>query len=148
MKLDPLAVHALHRWSRSVARGDAPAESSITGILFRIAHRVLLLHVDRAPAVFEIVDRLAAHVLVLDTAKVDPHVREVMNEERSGIKKLMTIDALPVVSPGPGAITLFRKWIAWRSKTENVENQRFAVAAPAVSDELRPRFPSVTDGQR
>src|SRR5687768_1867640 len=146
VKLDPFSVHALDRWSRSVARGDAPGESSIAGKLLWIAHRILLLHINRAPAVFEVVDRLATHVLVLNSAKVDPHMREMMNEEWTGIKKLVTIDPLPVVSPGPGPVTLFRKWIAWRSKSENVEDQRFAIAAPAISDELRLWFPSVTDG--
>src|SRR5689334_12433537 len=148
MKLHPLTIHSLHCWSRPVARRDPPRERPVARKLLGIADRVLLLHVDRAPAVFEIVDALATHVVVPDVAEVDPHVRQVMNEERPGVKKVVTVDSLPVVRPGPRAITLFRKRIRGRSQAENVQNQRFAVPGPAITDELRLWFPTVTDGER
>ena len=42
--------------------------------------------------------RLRAHVVVLDAAKVDPDVRELMNEERTGVEKLLLVKSFPFIS--------------------------------------------------
>ena len=62
------------------ARGQSPAVPAVVRKLERVVDGVLTLHVGRAPAVLEIVDALGTHEGVLDTAKVDPDVGELVRE--------------------------------------------------------------------
>ena len=62
------------------ARGQSPAVLAVVRELERIVDRVLTLHVGRAPAVLEIVAALPTHECVLDAAKVDPDVGELVRE--------------------------------------------------------------------
>jgi hypothetical protein len=41
----------------------------------------------RAAAVLETVDAFAAHKVVLNSAKIDPDMRELVNEERACVEK-------------------------------------------------------------
>ena len=91
---------------RAIARGETPNVFTIAFEASWIANRALLLNVCGAAAVLEIIGRMFAHVLVLDAAKIDPHVRELMNEERTGAKKLMTVKPLPLISPGQSRLEL------------------------------------------
>src|SRR5918999_3142422 len=148
MKANSLSVYATNRRSRSIARGDAPGKTSISIKLFRIAHRILLLRIDRTTAVLEVVDRLPAHVVVLNAAKVDPEVREVMDKQRPGVEKLTPVNSFPLIRPGPGAITLLRKRVSPRGQAEHIKNQGFAVTGPAIPDESPSRSPAMRNCQR
>src|SRR5207248_6787606 len=73
------AVDASHCGSRSITRRQSPDMFAIALEMFGVPNRVLLLCISRSTAVLEIVDRLALHVLILDPAKIDPHVRQLVN---------------------------------------------------------------------
>ena len=75
--------------------------------MFWISNRVLLLGISRSATVLEIIDRLASHVLILNAAKVDPQVRQLMNEKRARVEMFEAIKICPLVSLRPGAITLW-----------------------------------------
>ena len=130
-------------WSWTIARGETPNVFTIAFEASRIANRVLLLNVSRAAAVLEIIDPLLPHVLVLNATKINPHVRELMDEERTGVEKLVTVKLLPLVSPGPGLVALFGQRVRRRGETEDVKNQRFVVALPTILDESAFRSPTM-----
>ena len=73
------------------ARGQSPAVFAVVRKLERVADRVLALHVGRASTVLEIVDALGEHESVLDTAKVDPDMRELVCEKRPGIQIIKSV---------------------------------------------------------
>lgn len=79
----------------AVARGKSPVMPTIAGELERVVDRVLLLRISRAAAVLEIVDAFATHEGVLNAAKVDPDMRELMCEQRPGVKIFLSITVLP-----------------------------------------------------
>src|SRR3989442_11874910 len=68
--------------SRAVAGRNSPTVLAIAFKVERISYRILLLHVRGSPAVFKIVDPFVAHELVLDSPKIDPHMRKLVNENR------------------------------------------------------------------
>ena len=74
------AIDLEYCWTRPIRRGNPPSVFTVASELMRIADRVLLLHVGRAAAVREIVDLFLTHELITNSAKVDPHVRELMHE--------------------------------------------------------------------
>src|SRR4030095_1958247 len=99
-----------------------------------IADRVFLLNKRRLPAVFEVVAAVRPHEFVADAAKVDPHMRELMGEERPRIKQFTVVDVLPLVSCTIGAITLGRQWMRWRTESQHIEQQAFVVTLVAMFD--------------
>src|SRR2546421_5711847 len=141
------AFDVASRGSRPVAGRDSPNMFAISLKLFWILNRVLPLCVSRSTCVLEIINRLAFHVVILNAAKVDPHVRELMNKKRASIKVLEPVEIFPLVSPRPSTITLWRNWECRRRQRQNVKNQSFAIACPAILDESGFGFPSVRDGQ-
>src|SRR5436190_12690441 len=88
IKVDGSPVDAPLCRSRPIARRQPPYMFAIGLKMFWIPNRVLLLCISRATSVLDIVDCLAFHILILDAAKVDPHVRKLMNEKWSGVKML------------------------------------------------------------
>src|SRR5436305_14974819 len=88
IKIYSSAVDAARCGSRPIARRKSPDMFAIALEMSWISNRVLLLRISRSAAVLEIIDRLAFHVFILNAAKVDPHMRELMNEKWSGIKML------------------------------------------------------------
>src|SRR5659263_398158 len=62
------------------ARGQSPAMPAIVRELERVVDRVLTLYIGRASAVLEIVDALGTHEGILNTAKVDPDMGELVRE--------------------------------------------------------------------
>src|SRR2546423_4592724 len=99
-------IDALRCGSRPIARRKSPDVLAIALEIFWIPNRVLLLCVSRSTAILEIIDCLAFHVLILNAAKVDPHVRQLVNKEWSGVKMLEPIEIFPLICPGPSTITL------------------------------------------
>src|SRR4030095_15926750 len=106
-----------------------------------IADRILLLHKRRLPAVLEVVAAVRPHEFVANAAKVDPHMRELMGEERPRVEQFTVVDVLPLVSRTIGAITLGRQRMRWRTESEDIEQQAFVITLVAVLDQpvLRPR---------
>ncbi len=68
-----------------VAGGRAPAEFPILHESERIPHRILLLYKGSAATVLEIIALMLLHERVADTAKIDPDVRQLMDEQRTGV---------------------------------------------------------------
>src|SRR5688572_4913855 len=85
------------------------------------------------------------HEVVLNAAKVDPHVRQLMEEERPAIKKLVAVKLLPLVSACPFTVTLRGHRVGRRCECEDVKNQRFVVSEPTILDEAAFWSPSMRD---
>src|SRR5216683_478536 len=68
-----------------------------------------------------------------------------MDEQRPRVEKLVTVKLLPLVSPGPSLIALFRQRVRRRGQTEDVKNQGFVVALPSILDESAFRSPPMCD---
>src|SRR5207249_3335542 len=96
-------------FSRSIARGYAPTVLAIAFEFQRIALGVFPLHVRGAAAVLEVINAFLAHVFVLDLPEIEPDVRKLMNEKRSRIHILPSINLFPVESLGPGGVALLRQ---------------------------------------
>jgi hypothetical protein len=71
--------------------------------------RILPLNVRRATTVLEVVGSAVAHDVVLNSAKVDPDVRELVDEEGPAIQKLDPITLLPAVTRGPCSLAVVRQ---------------------------------------
>ena len=87
-----------------VTRRQAPAQVTAGFEAERVPGPVLLLHVGRAPAVLEVVALLLAHVGIGDTAKVDPHVGKLVDEEGSRIQVADAVDLFPFIGAAPSLI--------------------------------------------
>src|SRR6185312_17154056 len=94
------------RLARTITGGEAPGVFIVTGELVWVAPRVLALDLHRAPAVFKIVAAFLAHEAILDAAKIDPRVRELVHEQWPGIQKIVAVQILPLVGRGPGVVTV------------------------------------------
>src|SRR5665647_227343 len=99
LPLDAVDTHGL--WTRTFAGADSPAVAAVGLELERVVDRVLLLHICSAAAVLEIIDAFIAHEGVLNSAKVDPDMRELVCEQRPGVKILLSVNALPLVGGAP-----------------------------------------------
>ena len=74
----------------------------------RIADGISLLHKCRLPANLELVAVVDAHEFVTNIAKVDPKMRELMCEERAGIKQFTIVNFLRLIGRTKGVIALRR----------------------------------------
>jgi hypothetical protein len=82
---------------------------SVARKLARIFDGIALLHMGGAPAVLEVVDALVAHERILDSAKVDPDVRELVREQRSRIEVVIAVAVFPSIIRQPGVIAVPRQ---------------------------------------
>src|SRR4029434_7835605 len=130
----------------SVGCREAPTVFAVANEIPGIADRVFLLNKRRLPAVFKVVAASRPHEFVADAAKVDPHMRELMGEERPRVKQFTIVDVLPLVSRTIGAITLGRQRMRWRTESEDIEQQAFVIPFPAVLDEPVFRRPPLLKG--
>src|SRR4029453_790485 len=112
-----------------------------------VGDRVFPLHKRRLPAILEVVAAVRPHEFVANAAKVDPHMRELMGEERPRVKKFTVVNVLPLVSRTIGAITLGRQRMCWRAESEDIEQQAFVITLVAVLDEPVLRPPSMRQGR-
>src|SRR5665213_3449853 len=69
----------------AIGGGDAPAVCAVAGESSGLVDCVLPLDIGCAAAVLEIIDAFAAHIVVLDAAKIDPDMRDLVSKERPGI---------------------------------------------------------------
>ena len=134
------------RRSRAVARGDAPSVLTVVAEALRIANAVLLVHIGRATAVLKVVKRLSAHEGILDAAKVNPHVRELMHEQRGAVEKFVAVQLLPAIGRRPREIALRGQGVRWRAEAEHVQDQRLVISLPAIAQEAGFRLPSMRHG--
>jgi hypothetical protein len=70
-------------------------------------------------------------------------MRELMDEERTGVEKLVPVKLLPLITPGPCRVALCGQRVRRRSKAENVKNQGFVVTLPTILDESAFGFPTM-----
>ena len=66
-----------------------------------------------------------------------------MDEKRAGIEEIVPVQVLPLVGHGPRAKALSGKRMRRRAKTQHVEEDRLAVAFPAVVQESAFWLPTV-----
>src|SRR5277367_3522285 len=98
---EELALDAAHFdrvRARAVARRNTPAMAAIADEVERVLDRVLLLHISRATAVLEIVDAMDAYERVLNATKINPEMRELVREQRPGVKIFVSVIVFPPVS--------------------------------------------------
>src|SRR6185503_17921189 len=107
IELTLLACDLFNGWSRTIARSETPNEFAIAFEASGVFNSVLLLSVSGATAVFEIIDPSLPHVVVLNGAKIDPHVRELMDEERTSVDEVVSIKTPPFISLRPGLVAFF-----------------------------------------
>ena len=127
----------------AIARGDPPATPAVALELERIVDRVLLLHIGGAAAVLEVIDAFVAHEHVLDAAKIDPDVRQLMREQRSGVKIVVSVTVLPSISRTPRGVAAVGQRIRGRAERKHVEQQRFVVTLPTILEKAAFGFPAV-----
>ena len=129
------AVHPARGGSRPIAGGDAPQMLTVSCESLRIPDCISLLHIRRAAAVLEIVDAVRAHERILNSAEIDPEMRQLVHEEGSTVEGLVSIQRFPLVRGGPRKIARGRQGIGGRAQAEHVEQQPFVVAFPAMRNE-------------
>src|SRR5215813_7969509 len=131
------AIHFAFNPTGPIARGESPTVFAIADKFQGVADGIFLLHKCRLPAILEVVAVVSAHEFVTNIAKVDPKMRELMCEERAGIKELAIVNFLPLIGRAKGAIALRRQRVGWRTKPENVQQQTLVVTFVAMVDESR-----------
>ena len=143
----PLAAYARHVVACAVTGGQPPAVSVVAGEFVWIAFCVFALDQCRAPAVLEIVATLLAHEAVLDAAKIDPRVRELVHEQRPRIQEIVAVQILPLIGRGPGVVAMAAaiERVGRRPQCEHVQHDGLAVAIPAVLQEAAFRLPAHPD---
>src|ERR1700675_2551736 len=111
--LDP--IDQVRCRARTFARCQSPAVFAVTQELLRILYCILLLHMRGATTVLEVIRSVLTHEVVLKTAKVCPHVRELVYEERTGMQQSVAIDLFPFIRAGECFIALRRKRMCRRA---------------------------------
>ena len=139
------AVHLDGVGTGAVARGDPPAIFAIARELERIVDRVPLLHIGCAAGVLEIVDAFVAHERVLNAAKVDPDMRNLMREQRPRVKIVVSVTVFPLVGGSPRGVAALRQRMSGRAESQDIQHQRLVVAFPAPFQESAFGFPPVRD---
>src|SRR5215208_480329 len=70
-----------------------------------------------------------------------------MNEQWSGVKKLVPVELFPLVRSSPRLVTLCGQWECWRREAEHIKNQGLAVSGPTILNEACFGSPTVRDRQ-
>src|SRR6185312_1632215 len=102
-------MHALRRPAWSIAGRHTPPDIAVAVKVPGIAAPVLLLHIRRTPAVLEVVAALAPHVCVANPAQINPHVTELMDEERTGVQIFDAIERHPSIRGSPLCVACARQ---------------------------------------
>ena len=140
-----LAGHAGQLVARAITRRQAPAVFVVTGEFVRVALRVFALDKRRAPAVLEVVAALLAHEAILDAAKIDPRMRELVHEQRPAVQEIVAVQVLPLVGRGPCVVAVAFEGMRRRAQREHVEHDRLVVALPAVVQESAFGLPALPE---
>jgi hypothetical protein len=91
------AVHGPLHPAGAIGRRDSPAEFTVAGKLEGIVDRVLPMDVRRHTAVLKVVASALAHEGVAKIMEVDPEMRELVREERSGVEHFASVDRFPLI---------------------------------------------------
>src|SRR6266550_3923164 len=129
--------------SRAIAGRESPAIIAIGFKLLWVAQSIVLLDPDCAPAVLEIIASLLAHEAILEVLQVEPSMRELVNEQRSGVEKIVAVEIFPLIGRRPLLIAGFGKGISGRGHPQNIEKHRLAITFPAIMQISGFRFPSL-----
>src|SRR6185437_2805925 len=129
----------------AIARRDSPAILAVTRELEWVVDCVFSLHTGCAAGVLEIVDSLVAHERILNAAKIDPDMRNLMREQRPRIKIIVAITTLPFVSGCPRRVAFLRQRMRGRTQSQDIQHERFVVAFPAVLEKSAFGLPAVRD---
>lgn len=105
----PNAVYFEPAKAGAIARGYSPAAAIIASKFEWIIYRVLLPDISCTATILKIIDTFIAHEVVLNITKINPDMRELMREQRPGIKILITIAVGPCVSGSPRCVAAFRQ---------------------------------------
>src|SRR4029434_3906791 len=114
------AVHHTLHPTGPVARRESPTVFAVASEIYGIADSVFLLHIRSLPAILEVIPAARTHEFVSNTAKIDPHMRELMREQWTRVKQFTIVDFLPLVGRAIGSITFGRQRMRWRTEPENV----------------------------
>src|ERR1035438_1318519 len=82
---------------------------------------------------FEMVDALTAHEAILNAAKVDPDMGEVVSKQRPGVKILLSVTLFPSVGGSPGSVADLGKRMSGRAQSQHIQQQRLIIAFPTRS---------------
>jgi len=88
LPLDP--VHGPFVPIGAIGCCNSPTEFPVARELQRVADRVLSMNIRCLPAVLEVVGAMLAHESVAQIAEIDPQVRELVREERTGVEELLS----------------------------------------------------------
>src|SRR3546814_11594509 len=132
--------------TRPVAGGNTPAKWSIALEILWIVDGVLALRIRGAPAVFEIITALSAHERLLNAAKIEPAVRQLMGKQRAGVNIVVTVVRIPAIGLGPGNVAVIGKRVRGRPQRQHIQQQGFVVAFPAILYESGFGPPAVGQG--
>src|ERR1019366_2727560 len=93
----------------------------------------------------EIVDAFIAHESVLNTAKVDPDMRELVREQWPGVKIFLSVTVFPTVSGSPRCVALLGQRMRRRAQAQDIQQQRLVVTSPTVLEKSTFGLPAVRD---
>ncbi len=117
--------------------------AAIAGELERVVHRVLLLDIRRTTAVLEIVNAFITHECVLNTAKVDPEMRKLVREQRSGVQIVISVTVFPPIRRSPRSVAALGQRMSGRAEPQDIQQQRLIVAFPTVLEKSAFRLPAM-----
>src|SRR5438552_6933139 len=92
--------------SRTIAGRESPTILAIGFKFLRVAQSILPLDLDRAPAVLEVIASLLVHEAILKMLEVEPSVRELVDEQRAGVEKIVAVEIFPLIGRGPSLIAV------------------------------------------
>src|SRR5437868_6162281 len=74
-------------------------------------------------------------------------MRELVNEQRARVKKVLSIQVFPLIGHCPGRETLLRQGVGWRTQAQDVKENGFAIALPPVIEKATLRLPAMCNGR-
>ena len=102
-----------HPGGRAITCSQAPAIFVIPDEFARVTSNVLALNEDRVPTVLEIIAALLMHERVSDATKIDPCMRELMNEQRPGVQEIDVVEVFPLVGGRPCFVGVWPGRVRW-----------------------------------
>src|SRR6202041_1655872 len=94
-------------WARPVARRESPSVIAVVSKLQWILDSILLMNEGGSPAVLEVVDSHFPVEVVADAAKIEPEMRHLVNEQRSGVEVFDVVNLSPFERRDPFLVALW-----------------------------------------
>src|SRR5260370_10575001 len=115
------AIDSVNGVARTVTSGDSPAILVVAFETQRVMDRILLLDVGRTSAVLKVVDAFLAHEFILNTTKINPEMRQLVDEEWTTVQKFIVVQFLPAIGASPGPITSGGQRVRWRPQRQRIQ---------------------------